>query len=151
MAASTPGPTVSLSLQWRNGLVFDVSAGPLRFVSDSAGALGPSPVTMLVAALASCMAMDVAHVLGKSRAAFQGLTVDVAATRSPTDPKRVLTARLHFAVKGEVPPDRVRHAISLSRETYCSVWHSLREDIVLTTTFDVNGQADTSAGTSPSR
>jgi hypothetical protein len=31
----------------------------------------------------------------------------------------------------------VARAIELSREKYCSVWHSLREDITLTTSIDI--------------
>jgi uncharacterized OsmC-like protein len=31
----------------------------------------------------------------------------------------------------------VQRAIDLSREKYCSVWHSLRQDIDMTTAFDV--------------
>jgi uncharacterized OsmC-like protein len=31
----------------------------------------------------------------------------------------------------------VARAIALSRETYCSVWHSMREDIELATSFEL--------------
>jgi uncharacterized OsmC-like protein len=31
----------------------------------------------------------------------------------------------------------VERAIALSRETYCSVWHSMRQDIDFVTTFDI--------------
>ena len=44
---------------------------------------------------------------------------------------------LHYTVAGEVPADRVARAIELSREKYCSVWHSMRHDIELTTSFEV--------------
>ena len=44
---------------------------------------------------------------------------------------------LRFEVAGDVPPDKVERAIALSREKYCSVWHSLRQDIAFTTSFDV--------------
>jgi uncharacterized OsmC-like protein len=33
----------------------------------------------------------------------------------------------------------VQRAIDLSREKYCSVWHSLRQDIDFRTSFDVRG------------
>jgi uncharacterized OsmC-like protein len=32
----------------------------------------------------------------------------------------------------------VQRAIDLSREKYCSVWHSLRQEITLDTTFEVH-------------
>ena len=41
---------------------------------------------------------------------------------------------LHFTVEGDAPDDDVERAIALSREKYCSVWHSMRQDIELTVT-----------------
>jgi uncharacterized OsmC-like protein len=45
---------------------------------------------------------------------------------------------LHFALHGGVPEPAVERAIVLSREKYCSVWHSLRQDIDFTTTFAIH-------------
>jgi len=45
--------------------------------------------------------------------------------------------QLRFAIHGDVPAAAVERAITLSREKYCSVWHSLRPDIELTTAFDI--------------
>ena len=36
-----------------------------------------------------------------------------------------------------LPGPKVDRAIALSRETYCSVWHSLRQDISFETSFEV--------------
>jgi putative redox protein len=41
-------------------------------------------------------------------------------------------------VNGEVPEDRVARAIDLSRDKYCSVWHSLNPAIEFKTSFTVN-------------
>jgi putative redox protein len=57
--------------------------------------------------------------------------------RADDHPHRFLRIELHFAVGGEVPAAAVERAITLSRERYCSVWHSMRQDIELTTTFEV--------------
>jgi uncharacterized OsmC-like protein len=43
-------------------------------------------------------------------------------------------------VTGDPPPDRVERAIQLSRDRYCSVWHSLRPDITLQTSFEVTAR-----------
>jgi putative redox protein len=83
------------------------------------------------------MAIDVVHILRKGRLELRGLRAELQAERAPRDPKRLVRVRLHFRVSGDVPPDKVERAIALSRETYCSVWHSLRPDLDLTTTFEV--------------
>src|SRR5262245_29001617 len=104
---------------------------------DSEGKTGPSPVQALLLALASCMAMDVASILEKGRLDVRGIRARLSAERASEPPRRVLSAALHFTVEGNVPEDKIERAIALSREKYCSVWHSLREDIDFKTSFAV--------------
>ncbi len=91
----------------------------------------------LAFALAGCMAMDVVHVLAKGRSDLRGLRTDLTAERSPENPHRFTAVTLHFTVTGNVPEDKVERAIALSREKYCSVWHSMRQDIDLTVTYEI--------------
>ena len=42
-----------------------------------------------------------------------------------------------FTVTGNVPDFAVERAIRLSREKYCSVWHSLRQDLEFDSSFEV--------------
>ena len=88
-------------------------------------------------ALAGCMAMDVVHVLRKGRHDLRGLTVGLTAGRADEDPRRFTSVALEFTITGNVPPEPIQRAIDLSRQKYCSVWHSLRQDIELTATFTV--------------
>jgi uncharacterized OsmC-like protein len=48
-----------------------------------------------------------------------------------------VSAQLHLHIRGDVPAPAVERAIALSRDKYCSVWHSFRQDIELTTSFDI--------------
>ena len=57
--------------------------------------------------------------------------------RRDDPPRHFVSFTLHFALTGEVPSHAVERAIQLSRDKYCSVWHSLRQDIDLQTTFEV--------------
>jgi putative redox protein len=92
---------------------------------------------MLGFALAGCMAMDVLVVMRRGRLDLKGLRVHLVAERAPVDPRRIVKVDLRFTLAGEVPEDRVARALQLSREKYCSVWHSMRPDIELTTSFEV--------------
>jgi uncharacterized OsmC-like protein len=47
---------------------------------------------------------------------------------------------LQIIVEGEVPEDAVERAIALSRDKYCSVWHSMRQDIEFTVKAQVQVQ-----------
>lgn len=91
----------------------------------------------LAFALAACMAMDVVHVITKGRFNLRGLRANLVGQRAPEEPRRFTAISLHYIVTGEVPPDKVERAIELSREKYCSVWHSMRDDIDLQVTYQV--------------
>lgn len=92
----------------------------------------------LAFALAGCMSMDVVHVLTKGRHDLRGLRADLTGQRAPDEPRRFTAITLHFTITGDVPPDKVERAIDLSREKYCSVWHSMRQDIELTVTYKLS-------------
>ena len=129
-------PTVA-DLTWISDLQFLAVSDKTSITLDSAGIAGPSPVQALAFALAGCMSMDVAFILTKGRFTFHGLRAHLSAERSPDDPHRLVSVTIHFTVEGAVPPDAVARAIALSHDKHCSVWHSMRQDIVFTTTYDV--------------
>lgn len=108
-------------------------------VLDGQGAAGPSPVEALALALGGCMGIDVVHILTKGRHEPQALRARLEARRAEAEPRRILAVRLHLTVAGEVPREVVERALTLSREKYCSVWHSLRQDIAFETSFEVLG------------
>jgi len=130
-------PPVEVELAWEGNLRFRGRAGPAAVVVDSDGRAGPSPVQALALALAGCMSVDVVHILERGRQPLRGLRARLRGERAPEDPHRLVRVDLRFGVTGEVAPDKVERAIALSREKYCSVWHSLRQDIEFTTSFEV--------------
>jgi putative redox protein len=128
------GPTVDLELTWERDLVFHGRTGAIETTLDGNGRESVSPVQALAFALASCMASDVVLILTRGRQPLEGLTAHLHAERAAEDPRRVLRVELRFSVRGDVPADKIQRAIDLSREKYCSVWHSLRQDIELVVT-----------------
>lgn len=128
---------VTLQLVWEKDLVFGGRSGDASITLDSAGQAGPSPVQALAFALAGCMGMDVVHILRKGRHDLRGLGIELSADRSQEDPHRIVAVDMRFNVTGSVPDAQVQRAIDLSHEKYCSVWHSMRQDITLKTSFTV--------------
>jgi putative redox protein len=135
--ASAVKPPTTVSLVWEHDLVFGGQSGDVRLSLDSASVAGPSPVQALAFALSACMAMDVVHVLTKGRHDLRGLRVDLSGQRANTDPHRFTAITLTYTITGDVPTARIDRAIRLSREKYCSVWHSMRQDIPLTVNYTV--------------
>jgi putative redox protein len=127
----------TLELIWEHDLVLSGKSGEARMTLDSAGVAGPSPVQALAFGLAGCMAMDVVHILRKGRHDLRGLRVDLLGERAPEDPHRFTRIELTFTITGDVPKDQVQRAIDLSHDKYCSVWHSMRQDIGFAATFTI--------------
>jgi putative redox protein len=131
-------PPAVIDLAWLGDLRFAGQSGHASITLDSAGLAGPSPVQALGFALAGCMTTDVAHILSKGRHPFRALRSHLVADRSPDEPHRFVRMTLHVTVEGQVPADAVERAVALSREKYCSVWHSMRQDIEFTTTHAID-------------
>jgi putative redox protein len=133
----TPKPPTVVELIWERDLIFGGKSDDITMPLDSASVAGPSPMQALAFALAGCMAMDVVHVLKKGRHNLRGLRADLTGQRAGGEPRRFTDIALHYTITGDVPAATVEHAIALSREKYCSVWHSMRQDITFTVTFKV--------------
>jgi putative redox protein len=127
----------TLELIWEHDLVLKGQSGDATIVLDSAGQAGPSPVQTLAFALAGCMGMDIVHILRKGRLDLRGLKISMTAERAPEDPHRITAVAIDFTVTGDIPKAQIQRAIDLSHEKYCSVWHSMRQDIPFTATFSV--------------
>jgi putative redox protein len=131
-------PPLRVEIVWSSDLRFGASSGQTAIAVDADSTAGPSPVQLLGMALLGCMAADVVDILRKGRHPFTHFHADLTAERAEEPPRRLLKVLIHFAVHGAVPATAVERAIALSREKYCSVWHSLRQDIELATAFDIH-------------
>lgn len=130
-------PPTTATLTWLGDLRFAARTGTAEIVLDSEGAAGPSPVQAVALALAGCMAIDVADIVTKGRHSFTALEAAITGQRREEPPRRFVGFTLHFIISGSVPDHVMERAIQLSREKYCSVWHSLREDMPFETSFEV--------------
>jgi len=131
-------PPTEVELIWEHDLVFSGKSGGAVMTLDGGSVAGPSPMQAVAFGLAGCMAMDLVHILKKGRHQLRGLRADLTGARAADEPRRFTAIALHYTVTGDIPPEPIRRAIDLSREKYCSVWHSLRQDIPFEISFAVN-------------
>ena len=131
-------PPTIIDLAWTRDLEFTASAAsPNSTIAiDGNSKAGPSPPQLLAYALASCMAVDVVHVLTKGRHTVTILRAHLTGHRAQEDPHRFVRIELQFTIDGAAPGEAVDRAIALSRDKYCSVWHSLRQDIQFDVTWN---------------
>ena len=130
-------PPVIATLTWQGDLRFHAATPSHGILLDADSTAGPSPVEALALALGGCMAIDVADIIVKGRHDLQSLEARLVGQRRDEPPRHFVSFTLHFALTGVVPAHAVERAINLSRDKYCSVWLSLRQDIDLFTSFEV--------------
>jgi putative redox protein len=89
-------------------------------------------LTLLLAA-AACTGSDVVVILQKMRVPFNQLRIEIAGVRREAEPHRYISLHLDYRIIGPaVDESKVRRAVDLSLEKYCSVIHSLAPDIAVT-------------------
>jgi len=125
-------------IEWQGGLRFKGSVDSRGLVLDGDSREGCSPMETLMMALAGCMAIDIVHILGKMHGSLRAVRTRIEGQRTETEPRRFTRLALHFEVEGtNLQESQVERAIALSREKYCSVWHSLDPGIERNITYQL--------------
>jgi len=85
------------------------------------------PGEMILMALAGCTGIDIVSMLKKMRVAFDSFEIGITAETAEQYPKYFTKINVEYRVRGRnIPEDKLQRAITLSRETYCSVSAQLR-------------------------
>lgn len=93
---------------------------------------GLTPMQLLAGSLAGCMSIDVISILNKQKIDPSRFSIEIQAKKKEGQPSPFEHIALIFKVSKEVPIEKLEKAIFLSKEKYCSVYHSLNPKI----TFD---------------
>ena len=114
------------------------SGHALPFDTDSDRSSAPSPVEILLVALGSCTATDVAGILKKKRQHVTSYVVEVSGERREEHPRRFTSMKVHHILTGRsLSAKAVADAIELSDTKYCSVAATLRPGVEIQTTFEI--------------
>ncbi len=125
-------------LVWNSGMQFVARAGDNETKMDGDRRTGCSPMELLLASLAGCMAIDLVNILGKMRAELRSVRARIDGTRAESHPRRFTELNLHYEISGAgIKLSDVERAMMLSRETYCSVYATLDPGIRLNITWNV--------------
>lgn len=110
------------------GMRFDAETGSgHRLTLDTTdiaggGSAGPTPMELLLVALAGCTGMDVISILRKMRQDVTGYDVRVHGTQVDEHPRIYAEITVEHTVTGRnLNPDLVQRAVELSAERYCPV------------------------------
>jgi len=130
-------PPLVATLEWDGEQQFTGQVGKHEVGMDGSANAAPTPVHLLALSLAGCMAIDLVHILTRGRHTVTSLRTTFTGHRAADDPKRFTRIRLEFVLAGQMLPEHVERAVQLSREKYCSVWNTFRQDIELEVGFTI--------------
>lgn len=99
--------------------------------------IGIRPMEMLLIGMGGCMSFDVVSILKKSRQNIQRCEAKITAERANDHPKVFTKINVHFVVTGQVDENKLKKAIDLSHEKYCSATIMLGETADITHSFEV--------------
>ena len=100
--------------------------------------LGVRPMEMLLLGLGGCTAFDVVAILQKSRQDLVDCEVEVEAERAGEEPKVFTRIHIHFIVSGRgLDEKKVRTAVELSADKYCSASRMLEKVADITHDFEI--------------
>jgi putative redox protein len=122
------------AVRWAGRMTFIGTAGSNHAVPmDSGPEFGGDncatrPMELLLVALGGCTGMDVVPILKKMRQDVTAVEISITAERSEEHPKAYTRIDIEYVVGGrELDEEKVRHAVDLSQEKYCSVSAMLRK------------------------
>ncbi len=135
-------------IKWVEGAAFLAESGSGHALlmdgpPDSGGRnLGVRPMEMLLLGMGGCTAFDVMLILGKSRQIVTDCVVELSADRADEVPKVFTRIHVHFIVTGKnLSDDRVKRAVQLSAEKYCSASIMLSKAVEITHDYEILEQA----------
>lgn len=92
---------------------------------------GMRPMEMFLAALATCSAVDVVMILRQQKQPLRDLSIFVEGERADAVPAVFTHIKLRFVAYGEVAENKMRRAVQLSVDKYCSVSKMLVPEVVV--------------------
>ena len=105
---------------------------------DGKSEAGISPMDVLLQSLAACTGIDMVTILERMRQPLEGLRIEVGGTREEfREAKPWKTVEVKFYLKGDLDPAKVQRAMDLSFEKYCSVSLTLRGNVTVSGSFEI--------------
>ncbi len=123
-------------------------AGDLRFIGTGASGnsvvidgdkkSGLSPMELLLLGTGGCACIDVVMILRKARQKVIDVWVDIGGVRREELPRYFTDIEMHFVVKGiDINENRVKRAIDLAMEKYCSASAQLAALANVKTSYEI--------------
>ncbi len=139
----SPAAPMKARMSWNGGRRFvgEPDSGH-AVVMDSSSPDNPkstaaTPVEMVLMALCACTGMDIVSILEKMRVPLDSLEVMAEGDRRDAHPRVFTEIRVRYRVVGDVPEEKLKRAVELSAETYCSVGAMLAAGVKISHSWEI--------------
>lgn len=122
------------TIRWAGRMTFVGKAGSNHLVPMDSGpdfggdSSATKPMELLLLGLGGCTGMDVVSLLNKMRVDFTALEVNITADQAEEHPTVYTRIDIEYVVTGHgIDAEKVKRAVGLSQEKYCSVSAMLKK------------------------
>ncbi|MBA4145941.1 MAG: osmotically inducible protein OsmC [Cytophaga sp.] len=99
---------------------------------------GMRPMQLLIAAMGGCSSIDVISILKKQKQDLKDIQITLTAEREKDAVPSLFTeVHAHFKLYGNLDEDKVKKAVSLSLDKYCSVAKTLEKTAKITYSYEI--------------
>lgn len=99
---------------------------------------GMRPMQLLMAAMGGCSTIDVISILKKQKQQLRDIKITVTGEREKdVVPSLFVEVHVHFRLYGDLEEEKVKRAVSLSVDKYCSVAKTLSHKATITHSFEI--------------
>ena len=100
---------------------------------------GMRPMQLLLAAAGSCSSIDIISILRKQKQELKDLEVEVTAEREKDKVPSLFTdIHIHYKLTGELNDKKVKRAVELSVDKYCSVVKIFEKTAKVSSSYEIN-------------
>lgn len=132
-------------VKWNgSGMAFDATASTGHTVRMDAAPevggenTGPRPMEMVLMGLGGCTGIDVVMMLQKMGQDIKDVQIEIESERAEDIPKVYTKIHVHFKVIGtDLNEKKVKRAVDLSAEKYCSVSKMLEATVEMSHGFEI--------------
>ncbi len=99
---------------------------------------GVRPMQLLLMAMAGCSSIDIVMILKKMRQNLENLDVEVEGFSEEGAVPSVFTKiHIHYVLSGDLKEEKVKKAIDMSLDKYCSVSKMLEKAAEITSSYEI--------------
>ncbi len=135
---------MSIKVDWKGGKAFEATSSTghkvMMDASQEVGGedRGSRPMELLLMGLGGCSGIDVMMMLEKGKQDVKACEMDITSERADAVPAVYTKINLHFKVTGtDLNEKKVKRAVELSAEKYCSVSKMLEKTAEMTHSYEI--------------